>query len=81
MTSKKFIFKENKPTSGEELAVFGRVKHIFKEEERVLNVLQLIIYAMGVMVALLGIAMISVMLAGCSIIDEDTSDCPKDSVS
>lgn len=81
MTRKKFIFKENKPTSGEELAVFGRVKHIFKEEERVLNVLQLIIYAMGVMVALLGIAMISVMLAGCSIIDEDTSDCPKDSVS
>lgn len=81
MTSKKIIFKENKPTSTEELAVFGRVKHIFKEEERVLNVLQLIIYAMGVMAALLGIAMISVMLASCSIIDEDTSDCPKDSVS
>ena len=61
------------------MVAFGKVKHIFKEEERVLNVLQLIIYAMGVMAALLGIAMISVMLTGCSIIDENTSDCPKDS--
>ena len=79
MGRKKIIFKEEKPASRKELAAFGKVKHIFKEEERVLNVLQLIIYAMGVVVALLGIAMISVMLTGCSIIDEDTSDCPKDS--
>ena len=79
MTRKKIIFREEKPASRKELAAFGKVKHIFKEEERVLNVLQLIIYAMGVVVTLLGIAMISVVLTSCSIIDEDTSDCPKDS--
>lgn len=71
MKRKKIIFKEETPA-------FRVETPRFREEKPVVSVLQFILYVTGVVVALLGIAMILLMLTSCSIIDEDTSNCPEE---
>ena len=56
-------------------------KIIIREEKPVLNVLQLISTILGAILLFVFGMLLLITLAGCSIIDEDTSDCPKDSVS
>lgn len=56
-------------------------KIIIREEKPVLNVLQLISTILGAILLFVFGMLLLITLAGCSIINEDTSDCPKDSVS
>ncbi len=68
MTRKKIMYKEDPPA-------FRVETPRFREEKPVLNALQLILCVIGAMVALLGIAMILLLMTSCSVIDEDTSAC------